>query len=346
MQPPQLKFDDKFNLPDGKLIVVSQGLGFRIHQDDIARWNPELADAVVRLTADGTAPMEIVEDESVDEDDGMSPVPSGEDREGYTLSSSHLLEECVVLHLDIEADDIRRFLGAVYSMDMTRSTEPKDFATIASVLRLAYYFKIQDLIDGLLKKICTWFPKTLDEWKAFVNDESPSLVLKPDDIVTAIKVAHMTDTMSILPTALYRCCSLDAFELARCSWHDHLMKESYAKYIGIISSSRVRLAFKAEDVCAISLKDISPTCGTAPLCTRELDQLREKHTPEASLASLHIIDTLTLIHEDIHARRSGESGFCDECVVHVQRGIARLQEEYWREMPKFMGVDSIVQDWS
>ncbi|KZS99643.1 PLP-dependent transferase [Laetiporus sulphureus 93-53] len=307
--PPSFKFCPEFNFPDGKFIVVSQGWGFRVNREVIfdGDYGRGLVNAMVLLTEDGSAT-------------GSS---DGKQR------SSQVPDDCVLIELDIEADDTRRFFRTVYHGSLLWAPKPKDFATVASIVRFAHYLKVQGLLTAALERICRRFPNTLERWKKNNSPGARVLTMEPGDAVTAIKLAHMTGTMTILPTALYWCCMLDTSKLLRFSWDDVLTKKSYGSYIGVISSAQVRLAFKVKNVHTDALKGISSTCETVSLCTCELDRLRSKYVQEASLVCLNIIDTLTQIYEDINVRKPSYSGFCDICAPHIQHNIIALQDPYY-----------------
>lgn len=73
---------------------------------------------------------------------------------------------------------------------------------------------MEHLRDDALERMKSRFSDDLDVWsKANVGLGSASMLYDDTDAIAAVSIARLTDTYSMLPSALYMCCQLDTEEI-------------------------------------------------------------------------------------------------------------------------------------
>lgn len=90
------------------------------------------------------------------------------------------------------------------------------FSVVAALIRLSHKYQIDALRDGAVARLRTCFTTDFQEWRGVMEQTphcSESMSFDELDAITAVNLARLTGTHSILPAALYLCCQLDANDL-------------------------------------------------------------------------------------------------------------------------------------
>jgi len=182
--PPCIQRDAEFWFPDGNVVLVASGFGFRVYQGLLARDSPFFADLF------------------------SLPQPN----------HAEVLDGCPIVHLTDFHEDLRILLRVQLGsgrrlLDGTRI----DFATTDALVRLGRKYQIDNLYNdalGVLKtfldnQYASWYekPRYL-EWSRYGLDP-----------IAAVNLARLTDTSSVLPIAMYLCCQLRTEDLLRGTTH-------------------------------------------------------------------------------------------------------------------------------
>lgn len=67
-------------------------------------------------------------------------------------------------------------------------------------------------MDGLVKsaisRLKTCFPDNFDDWENIVMRGKTLVTMAVEDAISVVNLARLTETLIMLPVALYRCCVL------------------------------------------------------------------------------------------------------------------------------------------
>ncbi|KAH9910893.1 uncharacterized protein B0H18DRAFT_836473, partial [Fomitopsis serialis] len=171
--------DADFWYEDGNIIIVAQEVGFRVYKGFIASRSEvfrdmiSLAQPVLDSSCEGT------------------------------------LDGCPYVHVSDTAAEIRSllrilFIGRQYVFKPYMRRTDLEFDDMANCIRLAHKYDIPDLLEDALEKLEGYYPESdPDSWDTVCGD-GPST-----RAIVALNLAHLTDTPSIFPAAMYDCCNLD-----------------------------------------------------------------------------------------------------------------------------------------
>ncbi|PIL26471.1 hypothetical protein GSI_12229 [Ganoderma sinense ZZ0214-1] len=169
---------NEFWLPDGNVILVAnKTTAFRIYRSLIASQSTVFEDMFTASTS----------------------------------NNDEVFEGCPVVHLSDSPQDLAHLLGVLLprSRRLYHGTSPTTFYEISAVIRLAHKYHIQDVQDQALASLQAGiFSSDFDGW--FKVPASEYLKnLDPIAAISIVNLAHLTDTPSLLPGALYACTYLE-----------------------------------------------------------------------------------------------------------------------------------------
>ena len=78
------------------------------------------------------------------------------------------------------------------------------FEVLASLIRMGYKYALQDILDHALSRLKKFYTDDLAVWKDRASRER-YVTATDDDALTAVALARLTNTPSLLPTALLVC---------------------------------------------------------------------------------------------------------------------------------------------
>ncbi|KAL6308557.1 hypothetical protein BKA93DRAFT_519250 [Sparassis latifolia] len=231
---------------DGNIIVVAENVAFCVHSGLISRDSSVMRDLLESVT--------VVKSKS-------------EKTPRIQLSDSALDIE----HLFTMLYDSQRYFSL--------SSGPVEFSTVLSLIRLGHKYEMTTLRDGALERLKTCFPADFEEWCELDEDGSAYVTMKPEDAIAAVNLARLTQTDSILPSALYGCCCLDTHTLLHGMRHadgssDKLSQEDLERCV----EGRIKLmeANTRELRWVLRLNQASPACSQKWHCTVKLRELPAK----------------------------------------------------------------------
>ncbi|KAH9833970.1 uncharacterized protein C8Q71DRAFT_154717 [Rhodofomes roseus] len=170
--------DEELWFPDGNVVLEAQGRAFRVYQGLLAHHS------------------EIFRD--------LFTVPQPTTTEMY--------EECPIVHLTDQPEDLRQLLRVIYHGNRYYpADEQLEFAIVAALVRMSHKYAIEHIRDSYLSRMKSCFCEDLDDFRKFRSQSgSPSMKLcvTATDAIAAVNIARLTETLSMLPSALFFCCLL------------------------------------------------------------------------------------------------------------------------------------------
>ncbi|KAH9910894.1 uncharacterized protein B0H18DRAFT_831049, partial [Fomitopsis serialis] len=161
--------DGRFWYDDGNIIIIAQGIGFRVFKGLLAAESDVFRDMFTLA----------------------KPAPD--------LSRELVPDDCPVVHVTDTAAEIRSLLAMLLGGRQYMRRVKFEFDDVANCMRLAHKYGIQDLVEDSLEELKRYFPEDFESWeKSLVCDQLTKAI-------TAVNLARLTNSLSILPAALYRC---------------------------------------------------------------------------------------------------------------------------------------------
>ncbi|KAM5539606.1 hypothetical protein V8D89_006715 [Ganoderma adspersum] len=173
-----LEQHEEFWFADGNLVLVARDTAFRIYRGLL------------------TVQLQIFED--------MFASASSNAQES--------LDDCPVVHLSDTPEDLAHLLHVLLPTSRkvfyTRNTDPPvQFDEVFAVITVAHKYGIEDVEAQALSFLdgTGYFSSKLP---GFQSPHANRLSVEPAQAIGAVILARLTDTPSMLPGALYRCCAL------------------------------------------------------------------------------------------------------------------------------------------
>ena len=87
------------------------------------------------------------------------------------------------------------------------SDEPKpvEFAVLASLIRMGHKYSIPRIMNDALSRLRKYYPTTLSAWDDVTTREG-YVITGPTDAFEVVRLARLTETPSLLPSAFFACC--------------------------------------------------------------------------------------------------------------------------------------------
>ncbi|OJT08533.1 hypothetical protein TRAPUB_539, partial [Trametes pubescens] len=162
-------------------------------------------------------------------------------------------------------------LTATYGSYFYRGDEPipVQFDTLAALVRMSHKYEMHDLYDTAIARLQAYYPSNLRSWDDICTRQRYVLA-KPSDALALIKLAHLTEESSLLPTAYLICCSLDETRRVRIHTGEQtpLLAELSTWDHKRVLSGKARLAQMCGTRVFHMLRPIPcETCTSPELCT-------------------------------------------------------------------------------
>ncbi|PIL26497.1 hypothetical protein GSI_12255 [Ganoderma sinense ZZ0214-1] len=174
---------------DGNIVLVAQGTGFRIYQGLLA---------------------------------GQSTVFS--DMFASSSSSDESFDGCPVVRLSDSPHDLAHLLRVLLSTShihyhVTRTNRMRTFDELSAVIRLAHKYNIQQVEEQAIAFLQEYgFPTSFAAYSH--PSTKPHIVLNPAHSIGVANLAHLIDTPSLLPLALFHCVFLGSKIFDGCTHED------------------------------------------------------------------------------------------------------------------------------
>ncbi|KAI1791593.1 hypothetical protein LXA43DRAFT_888909 [Ganoderma leucocontextum] len=325
---------------DGNLILVSQGVAFRVYKELLA----EQSGVFRSMFYTGQA------------------TPEEED----------LADGCPVVPLDDSPNDLRKLkFWHIYPLSVQRRKGRVDIAIIsAGIIRLDHKYQLKGLYEEALSYLTTYYTATsFDAWV----DGHNAAQWQPDAIwhaIRAINLARLTNTVIILPTAFYICATLgpDLRVLRGSTLEDGSTEQLTLEDMHLVLEMKARLAVENARTAFLLFRppDVQ-VCGPTLSRKAKCGEVRRRLLEHAGLskaphpvASERALDSWVTNADSlpVFAPTPGPLGsvalvpgvgwyqpcrLCEACRNHFQARDRELRREVWRRLPEFLGLT--VEGW-
>ncbi|KAH9922083.1 uncharacterized protein B0H18DRAFT_1019051 [Fomitopsis serialis] len=306
-QPDIVAFvrDGEIWLADGNVVLEAQGHAFKVYQGLLAH-NSEVFRDLFSL-----------------------PQPTSPDA----------YDGCPIVHLTDHPDELRHLLHALFFAQSRHGDDERlDFSIVASLIRLSHKYQIDHIRNAYLSRMRSCFPTSLETWDAVNRDlGSPVMEFCRKDAITAVNVARLTETDSMLPSALLTCCLMET----ECILNgvrriDGTLDRLSPANIIMCLDARQTLLHKAFSTRMEILLPLaaSPQCNFDQ-CRRMLQTVQMMHL---HTRPKHLVRDVFSSSEGLISLVQTHEGVCAVCADTWYKAEEQARRQLWIDLPRILGI--------
>ncbi|PIL26505.1 hypothetical protein GSI_12263 [Ganoderma sinense ZZ0214-1] len=293
-----------FWLTDGNLILIAGDTAFRVYQGLLTRNSAVFADMFATAAADVT----------------------------------EMFDGCPVVRLpQVHPDDLRDFLQYLMPCSELRLRDGlpvSDFSELHAAIHLAHKYQCSSVETRALSVLKQYYTPHFVEYTRY-STSRPRMLRPPRDVaITAVNIARLTDTPSVLPFALYRVCTLEDQMKYRYRRRDGSVEHLSADDFRLCVGSRDTLA-KVMEVLVDAVFNTRPSsrCKIAEQCMRALRDIFDN----VELNALYECDVLDS-YEDAIANWAAGFKLCRICEKAMLARELAQRRRVWKLLPGVFGM--------
>ncbi|KAI0640933.1 hypothetical protein C8Q79DRAFT_1014771 [Trametes meyenii] len=307
---PQFEHDKEFWLEDGTIILVAGNFAFRVYQGLLTKQSEVFRDMFA------------------------SCVPGkGESYAG-----------CPLVHMPDSPEDLRRLLRVILPANRIRfwRDEPQyidlSFEQISATIRMGNKYGIADIERQGIRALRTYFT---DRFEEYASEKYYSEVdFEEVHSIGAINCARLTDTVEVLPFAMYTCCALRGDVLDGYTREDGTVEYLSHEDLRRVLNGRDELAREAFTMLFRIFKP-SPSSGcTGPgTCFSKLVRIQNYVGTIRDAGNAGVLENWRTIIDE----QGDAEGICNVCTKLLMTRDRRERRKMWGRLPRIFDLD--IQDW-
>ncbi|OBZ75019.1 hypothetical protein A0H81_05172 [Grifola frondosa] len=248
------------------------------------------------------------------------------------------MDGCPVVKVSDSPKDMKYLLEAIHSLGFFDPKKTLKFVAISALIRLGHKYAIEHLVDQALSLLKTEYPTSLTSW--LVRWHKDYACKEDMDPIEVVYLARLTQTSSLLPTALYRCCQLESRLVEGThrpdGTHVQLTADDLKRCMAgktILVQEQVRVMLGCFDW------EVSSTCNTKPRCRRSFLQ---------AIAHVRNFPDIMAEFDPFREMDSADwfdkfGGLCDDCCNMFDGRVREARNDVWSNLPAYMDVE--VEGW-
>ncbi|KAL7278469.1 hypothetical protein ACG7TL_007468 [Trametes sanguinea] len=213
---------------------------------------------------------------------------------------------------------------------------------VAAVIRLAHKYQMDQLLAQALSALMEFYT---DDFYEFVKqDRKVTMTAMPIDAITAISLARLTSTPSILPLAYLHASCAGSQVLHGCvrdgAWAEPL---AYADLVRIIDGRPALTHAMDKMVCRIFKPETSDACSDSRRCLRIMTA-RTADLPEyldmaygTMFAPGVTLGSFTHVHGGIELTTGMR--LCERCRAMLKERELEEKKELWNDIPNIFNLE-------
>nr|VWP01114.1 Cytochrome P450 51 [Ganoderma boninense] len=302
----------EFWLPDGNIILVARAIGFRIYRGLIAAQSTVFEDMFASSSTD----------------------------------ANEIFDGCPVVHLSDSPEDLVHLVRVLLPKSQRLYNRPasRPFSEISALVRLAHKYHIQDVQDQALASLQgSVLSSHFEDW----FKESTMPIIDNIDMIGIANLARLTDTLSMLPGALFVCTLLSPGELLR-----GLTREDGT--VEHLSADDLRRCLEGQRTLAIEVSLLpsrifarTPAVGCStpahcqPWCLHTLVCIVSSENIAARQTSLG--SWRNTIVPPASDGGMNTAKLCGACEKELLRRDRHERWKVWKRLPEIFGID--IEGW-
>ncbi|PIL26457.1 hypothetical protein GSI_12215 [Ganoderma sinense ZZ0214-1] len=309
-----LKRSEEFWIPDGNIVLIAGKTAFRVYRGLLTLQSTVFSDLFA------------------------SSSPRAEE--------SH--DGCPVILLTDSAQDLTHLLRVLLPSSRTFYHRGKDdpdvsFHEVSAVIRLTHKYHIEGLLRQALSSLQEIFTTSFKIWE----DDSrrhPISIEHDSAYIAVVGLARLTDTPSLLPLALYKCCSLRGAIVD--GWEREDGTVEYLPPEDLKRCINARDSFAKEAFSLVSaIFDPAPSkrCKTFSTCKRVLRKVFREILDHKEVAEPGVLNPWNVFIRDC-ASLEDEDRCCSLCEGKLLERDTRERERIWNRLPEIFDIE--VPNWN
>ncbi|KAH9900671.1 hypothetical protein C8Q73DRAFT_675165 [Cubamyces lactineus] len=321
--------DKDYWFEDGNIVLVARGISFKVYKGLLAEHSSVFRSMFLVAQA--------------------SPQPAEQSVDG-----------CPVVYLDDAPEDLRQFFKFIFPLGSSirlNQGPAIDIDMLAALIRLDHKYELPSLHQQAVSFLSTYYTTNFDAWADGAN--ATHWHPEPIHAITAISIARLTNTPSILPTAFYQLATLPPAVLLAgytsstptpASTNASESRDAPTMTMHRLSQTELALCLQFRDaLLALNMesafalfKTTNVTCtarGHCSMYTRHvLDYTGQGELPHP-LASNRALDSWMPNIEQEHAPLGFKHrSMCRNCRADFAYREREIRRETWRKLPGILGL--------
>ncbi|KAH9932342.1 uncharacterized protein B0H18DRAFT_952447 [Fomitopsis serialis] len=299
--------DEDFWYEDGSIIVVAQTVGFRIYRGLLAKHCGIFRE--------------------------LSTVPPSQ----WQPPAGQLVCGCPVVQLTDTPVALRELLSALMYAKRYVPENDLELDALSYRIRLAHKYGAEDLLKESTQQLQALYPTSFMEWEKIRRPHSSRAI-------TAVNLAHLTSTPSILPTALYACCQLPDDTLLEGAVHSDGTADTLSRS-DLVKCMKAKVMYARSEMDMIHEKFRRSCLSAGDACDKAFNLIREAAIRRLFTGNVEP-GILEPWREFLNARgnisgtrHSTAAVPCRRCLENVINAVSDVDVEWWCELPWVMGIE-------
>ncbi|KAH9835461.1 uncharacterized protein C8Q71DRAFT_765982 [Rhodofomes roseus] len=248
---------------------------------------------------------------------------------------SQLVCGCPVVHLSDTPDALREVLGVLLCGKKYIQKNDIELDRLSYRIRLAHKYGIEDLLDESIQQLRQLFPANFASWRATGRHYTSRGI-------TAVNLARLTNTQSVLPTALYVCCQLSDRALLEGAAHpdgttDELSRDDLLRCMAA-KSLLGRTHVHGIHTLLHHIGSFVQGCRSQPSCCRAFDRMRHTATTRSLdvATPIDILDTWDDLLDKYDRTKVGGNALvslCECCMTNLRERVFATICTRWASLP-------------
>lgn len=220
--------------------------------------------------------------------------------------------------------------------------KPVRFSVVASWIRMADKYKMHRILDHALARLRSFFSDDASQWRdALRNHASRSIKVNAEDAIAAVKLARLTGTFSLLPTALYTCSQLSSptllFGVFRDDTSGTVEKLAEDDIVRCLDAREALTRLNLLSTFQVWNPRVSHMCMDTVNCLATFEH-QTRAIREGSV--VHQYTLSATIREVI-----GDVCLCVACEEMLRKRLERAQRRHWAELPHMFDLGLHISGW-
>lgn len=199
-------------------------------------------------------------------------------------------------------------------------------------IRVSYKYGFTALLEESLQELHRLYPSTLADWDKVPHHNSARAI-------TVVNLARLTNTLSLLPSAVYSCCQIDEAVLLDGAVHpDGTVDVLSRDDLVICMKARTQLV-RLRITYAVEVFRLFSECQPYTDCRGEVRAMYKDLTKPRADRVDEPAGLLGRWNDIVDARAPK---ICKQCLTHVRKSISHFRSLEWERMRSRMGM----RDWA
>ncbi|KAI9061882.1 hypothetical protein FKP32DRAFT_1677810 [Trametes sanguinea] len=256
------------------------------------------------------------------------------------------VEGCPVVVLVDTPQQLRHMLRVLFptsgNLRFGKQEAPITMDAVAAVVRLSHKYQMDQLLAQALSALMEFYTDDFHEW--IKRDRKTTMTAMPIDAITAISLAHLTSTPSILPLAYFHASCAGSKVLRGCvrdgAWAEPL---AYVDLIRVMDGRPSFVHAMNKMVCRIFRPETSTACLDSRRCLRVMTARACEMSDYLEMAyeTMLALNLSPCSFATVHGEVEVTTGMrlCEKCRSMLKERELEEKKELWNDIPSIFDME-------